>query len=389
MVKESILRSIRVRNFKAIRDSNVLRLSRLNVFIGDNGSGKSSLIEALAAYQDVSRYGLDEAMNRWRGLENIWNSAVPHSMRHVPNKRDSLSNGVYVKLSGRLPMGRFSSEVKISASQSFDDVFIQAELVKVGKNWTAKRDARGETVVVDAAATQPTQSQSAYHLEDGSPISYPPLASFVDNWQFLDMQPRWMGDPLPRRRSGGTTRLEPDGSNIAEYLLHIQSQDRAAFDGILDVLRFVLPYATDIQPSVTSEIQRLVFLKLSEGKFKVPGWALSSGTLRVLAILAVLRDPSPPPLLVIEEIENGLDPRTLNLVVEEMRNAIEARRTQIIVTTHSPYLLDLLSLDHLILTQRVDGEPRFSRPADSADLGEWSSRFAPGKLYTMGSLGNK
>jgi predicted ATPase len=115
---------------------------------------------------------------------------------------------------------------------------------------------------------------------------------------------------------------------------------------------------------------------------------LSTGTLRLLALLALLRHPSPPPLIVVEEIENGLDPRSIHLIVEEIRNVVLDGVTQVILTTHSPYLLDLLMLEHLVLVERDSkGHPRFLRPADNENLQRWAADFAPGKLYTMGSLG--
>jgi predicted ATPase len=92
-------------------------------------------------------------------------------------------------------------------------------------------------------------------------------------------------------------------------------------------------------------------------------------------------------LIVVEEIENGLDPRSIHLLVEEIRNAVLAGTTQVVLTTHSPYLLDLLKLDQLVLVARDEkGEPRFHRPASSERLAEWAKEFAPGRLYTMGSL---
>ena len=150
----------------------------------------------------------------------------------------------------------------------------------------------------------------------------------------------------------------------------------------------VLPYAKDIQPSLTSsEIERKTWLQMAEADFKIPGWLLSTGTLRMLALLALLRHPTPPPLILIDEIENGLDPRSVHLLVEEIRNAVLAGTTQIILTTHSPYLLDLLTLDHLIIVERDrDGHPTFTRPGSSDKLENWTSTFAPGKLYTMGNL---
>jgi predicted ATPase len=180
-------------------------------------------------------------------------------------------------------------------------------------------------------------------------------------------------------------KLQRDGSNLGQYLWEIRERDLAAFEGILEALRFVLPFASDVQPRITQEIESLVHLQMAEEDFKVPGWLLSTGTLRILAILAALRHPNPPPLLVIEEVENGLDPRTMHLLVEEIRAVITAQTTQVILTTHSPYLLDLLDLSHIIVTERVNGEPTFVRP-DEDELQEWAKSFSPGRLYTMGRL---
>ena len=197
-----------------------------------------------------------------------------------------------------------------------------------------------------------------------------------------------MGLPVPQQRTGGGVRLTRDGSNIADFLLDLRRQDQNAFDGIVETMAYVLPYAKDIQPSLTSsEIERKACLQLTEADFKVPGWMLSTGTLRLLALLALLRHPNPPPLIVVEEIENSLDPRSIHLLVEEIRNAVLEGTTQVILTTHSPYLLDLLTLEHLVLVERdAKGQPRFIRPADNENLQRWATKFATGKLSTMGNL---
>ena len=94
-------------------------------------------------------------------------------------------------------------------------------------------------------------------------------------------------------------------------LFAIRSLDQDAFRGIIETLQYVLPYAHDLQPILTSELERAVHLEMHEKDYKIPGWLLSTGTLRILALLALFRHPEPPPLIVIEEIENGLDPRTI------------------------------------------------------------------------------
>ena len=113
---------------------------------------------------------------------------------------------------------------------------------------------------------------------------------------------------------------------------------------------------------------------------------MSSGSLRVLPLIATLLDPEPPSVIFIEEVENGLDPRTLGLVVDLMRAAAKSGRTQVIATTHSPYLLDMLDLDDVLLCERGPKGPAFSWPADHTEMKAWRNRFLPGKLYTMSAL---
>jgi predicted ATPase len=234
--------------------------------------------------------------------------------------------------------------------------------------------------------TTEAKAERPITLPAGKSLLNVDLGDYIKDWQFLSLWPQAMGNPTPQTRTKGRIRLAKDGSNIAEVLRNIGDLDRTAFNGIVETLRAVLPYAEDVQPAVTSEIERTVYLQLTERDFKVPGWLLSSGTLRILALLALLRHPEPPPLVAIEEIENGLDPGTVHLLVEEIRAAVEAGRTQLVVTTHSPYLLDLLPLSAIVLVDRVDNEPRFARPADSDEVQQWAKNFAPGQLYTMNRL---
>jgi predicted ATPase len=122
----------------------------------------------------------------------------------------------------------------------------------------------------------------------------------------------------------------------------------------------------------------------------LPGWVLSGGTLRLLALLAALRHPDGPSVLFIEELENGLDPRAIGFVIEEIRSAVTAGDRQVIMTTHSPYLLDKLALQHIVTVERPDGGPPvFRRPTAEAELRQWATKFSPGSLYSMGMLRSK
>ena len=112
---------------------------------------------------------------------------------------------------------------------------------------------------------------------------------------------------------------------------------------------------------------------------------LSSGSLRLLALLAALRHPGGPSVIFIEELENGLDPRAIGFLIDEIKAAVESGDRQVILTTHSPYLLDKLSLEHIITVERPPGgSPVFRRPSEEQELRKWAKQFAPGSLYSMG-----
>lgn len=160
---------------------------------------------------------------------------------------------------------------------------------------------------------------------------------------------------------------------------------------MLDALRYILPYAADVRPEVIRDLVesrslfRLTESFSGEHHAHLPGWVLSGGTLRLLALLAALRHPRGPEVLVVDELENGLDPRAIGFVVEEIREAVESGGKQVIATTHSPYLLDKLTLAHVVTVERTPaGPPVFRRPDEDAELTKWAERFAPGALYTMG-----
>ena len=358
-----MLNSLRVSNFKAVRDSGTVKLGALTVLIGNNGSGKSSLIEALETYQRIVTHGLDDAMQRFMGME------------HVHNKRAKAETPTRFDLRIRTRAGVARLGMSVASDRARNRYSIGGEIL------AGKLERAGLQLGLRPSASIEKR------WRQGLSVLGPEAVSLIDSWQFLALSPDRMGYPLPQKRTGGGVRLARDGSNIAEFLLELRELDQGAFDGIVEALSFVLPYARDLQPAVTSELERKAWLQLSEAGFKVPGWMLSTGTLRLLALLALLRHPSPPPLIVVEEIENGLDPRTIGMLVEEIRKAITLKRTQVIATTHSPYLLDLLALEHLIVVERDNsGEPKFFRPEHDVSLKAWRDRFAPGQLYLMDRL---
>ncbi|MDE2821332.1 MAG: ATP-binding protein [Chloroflexota bacterium] len=392
MTKKLALKSFRLKNFKAIHDSGVVKFSPLTVLIGDNGSGKSSLVEGLQTYQRITKDGLDEAMQMWRGFENIVNPPI----KQLNDARQFSQNidGIEFSIEGETETDAFCFFMKINMNRNDSTIFIESEKLELSGRIVFERDIHGDLFdeTNQKIAKRLLAGQSGFQTfwsvaktEEQRTISWEIFRRMID-WQFVTLQPRWMGEPHPIQRTEGNIRLNQAGSNITEYLLDIMRRFPDAFAGIVETLQYILPYARRLQPVLTSELEQAVHLELIEEEYRVKGWLLSTGTLRLLALLALFRHPEPPPLIVIEEIENGLDPRTIHLIVDEIQDLVESGLSQVIVTTHSPYLLDLLPLSTIVLVERGEFGPTFSRPADDDSIQNWSKKFAPGKLYTMGNL---
>ena len=374
------LRSFQLKNFKAVRDSKPVKFGALTVFIGNNGTGKSSLIEGLETYCDVVIDGVDRAFEKWLGIDHVWNKAVQHRQRVSKDEGEFYENPVSFKLTGQIGRSAFKSVLEVGMDVGKNQTRIEREFLQLPSGQTYTRDSTGHCE--SFSDKKMDRARKVGKNESAAPQDW---VNYLRRWQFLRLNPDLMGQPARTLSTGEFPMLARDGSNIGQYLLSLRDASLDAYEDLLEAIRFVIPYARDLQTAVSDSIERRANLEFTEVEYKVPGWLLSTGTLRIVALLACLRHPNPPPLLIVEEIENGLDPRTMHLVVEEIRAAITAGTTQVILTTHSPYLLDLLDLSHIVVVEREEGQPVF-RPPDAELLSDWSKSFSPGRLYTMGRL---
>jgi predicted ATPase len=366
----------------------------LCVLVGNNGSGKSSLIEALQCLQEMLFMGLGPAFERWGGLEQVRNNRADGqtiSFRLVCEVPDVMDK-----------RHRYEYHISVGLSKNGDKYRIEAESLKMDGElildtyWQEdRRIARSFQFTLTLGDQQP--EPMGYLVPADEPalrgnflpvsLSSQPFQAFILRWQFLNLEPRLMGQPMLQSRTGREVHLKPEGENLAEYFLEL-GQAPQAVEAVLDRMKYILPELSDIQSRAVTAIARQVMLEMREigssPMSPIPGWLMSSGTLRALALLVLFQSPNPPSIIFIEEIENGLDPRTLNLMVEEIRNVLDT--TQVVVTTHSPYFLDLVDLKHIVVADRREGETRFYRPDSDKRLDAWKKEFSPGRLYTMNKL---
>jgi predicted ATPase len=129
-----------------------------------------------------------------------------------------------------------------------------------------------------------------------------------------------------------------------------------------------------------------IFIREEGMSQPIPATRLSDGTLRYLFLMALLLDPTPPPLICLEEPEIGLHPDILSTVAEMLIEA--SQRTQLIVTTHSDALISALSqYPECVLVCEKDSEGTHLHRLEPDKLKDWLENYTLGDLWSMGEIG--
>lgn len=398
-----MIQSVLVENFKAINKAVSFPLQPFTVFIGNNGTGKSSVIEALKLLQDAVTTNLGEAFKNWGGLDKIrnYNALLPKEEITEKGFKKKIKP-VIISVIALLNQKKYEYQVHINNSLGGDFYVIEHEGLSCNGTPVFIADAvsnKGDSVayIYDSnyfSADEPYKfkGDSLMLAFKGSPVLSNGITEFcdyVENWQFLYLNAHNMGIPVLQSRSFRRIRLDYDGRNIAEYILWLKNQSQEYLDSLIRKMSFVLPYISDLQPNIQDTFNREVELLLhekNENSKPLPGWLLSSGTLRILALLSMFETPDKPSVLFVDEIENGLDPRTIGLLLSQIESEFSNKEMQVIVTTHSPYFLDLVPLQSIIVSEKNMEGSYFHIPKDEESLNKWKEKFSPGKLYSMGKL---
>jgi predicted ATPase len=157
------------------------------------------------------------------------------------------------------------------------------------------------------------------------------------------------------------------GEELAAFLNTLKTLDPKQFRAIEKSLHAIVPSVTGIHVDVNSLGE--VDLWLVEGDIRVPARVVSEGTLRVLGLLALSGAKDPPALLGFEEPENGIHPRRVRLIAELLESQAETGQSQLIVTTHSPILPDLMPDQSLFVCRKEGATTQISPFATWGALG--------------------
>ena len=180
--------------------------------------------------------------------------------------------------------------------------------------------------------------------------------------------------------------LGETGDRLASVLDALLRLDRIRFDQVITVLRQLVPGFENLRVTTPTADTREVYFEI-DGGFVMPASLASVGVRLLLFIVVLVHLPRPPRIILLEEPENGVHPRRLEEIMQMLHDATlgsyGGRSSQIILTTHSPYLLDLVDLDRdqvLVFSREPDGS-RTARPVDAERMKTFLDEFMLGEVW--------
>lgn len=393
-----LLKSMRINRMLSFRDVD-LDLRPLNVLIGPNASGKSNLIEVIALLQSTSR-DLAGFVRQSGGITDwLWKGSSSENGLGVNGRIEAILNVPQF----RQPL-RYVMEIAESAQRiEIVEECLENEQPDPGYlepyHYFQIREGRGMIRAPDEdnADRVRTRSISADDISAGQSVLHelrdPTLNREISRvgsqFNAIRLYREWnMGRKSsirnPQQTDAPNYFLQEDFSNLALILNQLRST--SAFSEIERALRQFYDAYEQVGVGIQANTAQL-WIRERGLENAIPATRLSDGTLRFMALLAILCHPEPPPLVCIEEPELGLHPDVIPLIAELLKSA--SQRTQIVVTTHSKSLIDEFSNDpeSVVVCERTpDFGSKFERLSET-DLELWLERYQLGELWQKGQIG--
>lgn len=393
-----MIRRVQVRNFRSLRDMN-LDLRDRNILIGPNKSGKSSILDAFRflaqaiAWGDVAR-AIDE---RGGFPQLVWKGP-----KGLTDALRSFLEEIDFELEGSLPSpveAKFRYRLAVSGDAA-GRVAIKRELLEFvlgeeTRTLISLNDGEGVANRLDGTRlfSNPSDRKKPALSYDVPGWEASALRTAIDQWHYYDLIPQAAKTAANTAAAVGV--LDLHGGNLSSWIHTLQVNHPDEFERIARLFSDAFPEVESLGTLVTQAGTTFLTLRESVLQSPVPIFAASSGELKFLMLLSLMYSPFGAPLYLIEEPENHLHPRLLERVVEianqRRRDLLEKSRivSQVIATTHSPYLVDLLDPEDIIVVTKHDGQTTCTRPGSGEELLRVlrEAETTLGRLWFSGALG--
>lgn len=356
---------LRVQNYRALRDLELKDIAPLTVLLGPNGSGKSTLFDVFAFLSECFKDGLRRAWdkrNRFRELRSRGaDGPIIFELKYRERQGDPVITyhlAIDERRTGPVVAEEWLQWRRGQHGRPFRflDFREGAGEVISGELPESDDQRNHETLESPELLAVNTLGQLARHPRVSA------LRRFISGW-YLSYLAADSTRGVPE--AGPQERLSLSGDNLPNVIQYLKEQHPARLIEILGVLARRIPRLERVDAELLADGRLL--LQIKDEPFDRPILAkfASDGTLKMLAYLTVLYDPQPPPLIGIEEPENQLHPRLLPQLTEECRRA--SARSQLLVTTHSPYFVNGLRPNELWVLYRGDDGFARARRASQMD----------------------
>jgi len=375
---------LRVENYRALRNLELKKITPLTVFLGPNGSGKSTVFDVFAFLSECFTQGLRRAWDRRGRFKELLtrgsNGPIIFELKYREKPRSPLIT--YHLAINEGAKGPYVSEE-----------WLQWRRGQKGKPFRFLNFKEGSGDVVSGERPDEKDERIQEQLDSpemlavntlGQFAKHPRVSAlrrFITDW-YLSYLTADHAREVPE--AGPLERLSSTGNNLPNVIQYLKEQHEARLDKILKILTTRVPRLEKVDAEIMADGRLL--LQIKDAPFEKPIMAkyASDGTLKMLAYLTVLYDPDPPQLIGIEEPENHLHPRLLPELAEECR--LSSSRTQLMVTTHSPFFVNGLKAEELwVLYRDQGGYTQARRAADMKGIPELMSEGAKlGHLWVEG-----
>lgn len=368
------IESIRLRNFKAFLNTELKDLPNFCVFVGANGSGKSTIFSIFGFLRDAMMSNVNAALMRLGGNRGF----------HEVRSRNA-GGSIEIELKFREKDSSPLTTYLLQINEEKGKAYVEREILRYrrgssGQPWHFLDFSRGSGTAVtnelDSVKDVNELQRERQSLKSPDILAIKGLAQFerfpavvalgnlIENWHISDFH---ISRARPEQEAGYAEHLSREGENLSLMIQYLYQHHRGIFDKILDLLKRRVPGISHVDSKTTEEGR--VLLRFQDGSFEDPFLArhVSDGTIKMLAYLTLLYDPVPHPLLCVEEPENQLYPKLLWELAEEFR-AYANRGGQVFVSTHSPAFLNATRIEEVFWLTKKDGYTQVRRAMDDPQI---------------------
>jgi ATPase len=363
------IESIHIENYRVLHGVTLSKLTPLTVLLGPNGSGKSTVFDAFNFLSECFQYGLRYAWDRrGRGKELKSRSKNGPIVFELKYRENNVMPLITYHLA--IDEGKKGPEVV--------EEWLQWRRGSHGKpfRFLDFRNGSGKVVSGEVPDEQDRRIETNLRNPDliaantlGQLSEHPRVAAlreFITDWYVSYLSVDQMRN---QPEAGPQERLNKSGENLPNVIQYLQEQHYERLQKIFTVLQQRIPRLEKIQTESMPDGRLLLQIKDAPFVQPILSKFASDGTMKMLAYLTLLYDPEPPHFIGIEEPENFLHPRLLPGLAEECRAA--ASHSQLLITSHSPFLLNAMRADEVrILYRDEEGFTHAMRACDIRGIPE-------------------